>query len=55
VSPLADSPGRTTRTPFSNFAGSDQRDEVSGIVGTPAVLCRLDEFEGHRDPGGTNF
>jgi hypothetical protein len=26
-------------------ASSDQRDEVGGIDGTPAVLCRLDEFE----------
>jgi nucleotide-binding universal stress UspA family protein len=25
---------------------------VGGIDGTPAVLCRLDEFEPHRDPGG---
>jgi hypothetical protein len=33
-------------------AGSDQRDEVGGIDGTPAVLCRLEEFERQRDPGG---
>ncbi len=32
--------------------GSDQRDEVDGIEGTPAVLCRLDEFARHRDPDG---
>jgi hypothetical protein len=32
-------------------ADPDQRDEVGGIDGTPAVLCRLDEFERHRDPG----
>jgi hypothetical protein len=43
---------RWTKTPFSNLrAGADQRDEVGGIDGTPAVLCRLDEFERHRDRG----
>jgi len=32
-------------------AGTELRDEVGGIDGTPAVLCRLEEFERHRDSG----
>jgi hypothetical protein len=33
-------------------AGTNQGDEVRGVDGAPAGLCRLDELERHRDSGG---
>jgi hypothetical protein len=52
VSPLVDSSGRSTRTPFSNFAPALNSATRWAELTARQRLCRLDEFERHRDPGG---